>query len=133
MRVLQVLDKDARIVWPEIREYMAKAVKRVSHLYDVDDVLLEVEERKTILLVAEEDGKIYGAVTVRIGVFPKAKVASVSFLGGIEMKRWIDKIIKAIDVYAKECGCEYEDTVGRKGWIRTWRAKEMGTWAVRRL
>lgn len=133
MRVLQVLDKDARIVWPEIREYMGNAVKRVSHLYDVDDVLLEVEGRMAILLVAEEDGKIYGAATIKIVSYPKAKVASVGFLGGIEMKRWIGKIIRAIDIYAKENGCKYTDTIGRKGWIRTWAGKEKGTWIVREI
>jgi hypothetical protein len=133
VRILQVRAEDARIVWPEIKGYMEKTVKRVEHLYDVQDILAEVEERRTALLVAEEEGKIYGAATVRIATFPKAKVASADFVCGEKMQKWIRKMIKAIDIYAKENGCRYTDGVGRGGWIRVWGAKEMGTWVVREI
>lgn len=133
MRILQVRAEDVLIVWPEVRDYIGGAVKRVGHLYDVADVLKEIEGKIATLLVAEEGGKIYGAATVKIVAYPKAKVASVGFLGGVEMKRWIGKIIKAIDIYAKENGCKYTDTIGRKGWIKVWAGKEKGTWVVREI
>ena len=133
MRILQVRAEDARIVWPEIKGYMQKTVKRVEHLYDVEDILDEVEQCRTALLVAEEEGTIYGAATIRITPFPKAKVASVDFVCGTKMQKWIRKLIKAIDIYAKENGCKYTDAVGRDGWIRIWGADKKGTWVVREI
>ena len=133
MRILQVRAEDVRIVWPEIKGYMEKTVKRVEHLYDVEDILGEVEQRRTALLVAEEEGKIYGAATIRITPFPKAKVASVDFVCGTKMQKWIRKLIKAIDIYAKENGCQYTDAVGREGWIRIWGAEKKGSWVVREI
>ncbi len=133
MRILQVRAEDARIVWPEIKGYMEKTAKRVEHLYDVEDILAEVERGNSALLVAEEEGKIFGAATIRITKFPKAKVASVDFVCGIKMQKWIRKLIKAIDVYAKETGCKYTDAVGREGWIKVWGAEKKGTWVVREI
>lgn len=133
MRILQVRSEHAHIVWPEIKGYVEKAIKRVDHLYDALDILIEVQQKRTALLVAEEDGVIYGAATIRITPFPKAKVASVDFLGGVKMSRWIGKIIQAIDIYAKENDCKYTDMVGRRGWLRVWGGKEKGTWVVREI
>jgi hypothetical protein len=133
VRILQVRAEDARIVWPEIKGYMEKTVKRVEHLYDAENILEEVEQARTALLVAEEDGVVYGAATIRITSFPKAKVASVDFVCGTKMQTWIKKLIRAIDIYAKENGCKYTDAVGRDGWIKIWGADKKGTWVVREI
>jgi len=133
VRILQVRAEDVRIVWPEVRDYLNGAVQRVGHLYDVGDVLKEIESNIAALLVAEENGKIYGAATIKIVQYPKAKVATVGFLGGVKMRRWIGKIIKAIDIYGKENGCRYTDTIGRRGWIKVWAGKEKGIWVVREI
>ena len=42
------------------------------------------------------------------------------FGGGSQMRQWIKPLVKAVDDYARQTGCDHIASVGRKGWARAW-------------
>jgi hypothetical protein len=113
-------------VWHIAKPYLAKAAARTKKL-DVDQVadLCRAGDMTLWLIYFPEEfgpdgreGDFYGAVVTDIQDYKNGwRAARVLGLGGKQMKRWIH-LIKEIEQWASQWGCDAIEIVGRKGWGR---------------
>lgn len=70
-------------VWPHIAGFIAKALEHSGGDYTLDQVRLQLMHGHWALLVsADEEGKIYGAMTVSFMNYPNDRVAFITATGG---------------------------------------------------
>jgi hypothetical protein len=104
--------------WEQIEPYMEKAAKYTYGRYTCDDIYDSIKEHDYQLWVAFKDSKIKGAVVTNIGVYPKRKLLTMAFCGGVELKEWKDPMLKLLQKFAKDMGCDGIESTARLGWAK---------------
>ena len=66
--------------------------------------------------IAYDDAVFKGLVVTEIVTYPQRKLLSMHFCGGIELKEWKDPMLKLLQRYGKDMGCDGIESVGRPGW-----------------
>ena len=81
------------------------------------DMFREVIAGNLQLWVIQKGGQTMGACVTRLGVRPMRKVATVLYVGGVNMPDWLH-LLEQIEGWAKAVGATRMEVVGRKGWKR---------------
>lgn len=82
-----------------------------------DDVESDVLDGRALLWLAWIWPNIRGAAVTRIERTEKSKVCVIIACGGEGMTEWLH-VIKQIEDYARNEGCDCVRIFGRKGWLR---------------
>jgi len=69
-------------IWPDVEDMLAKALEHSSGEYNVDQLKVFLVQGLQTLIVAEEDGKIYGAATISFENYPNDRIAFMTAIGG---------------------------------------------------
>jgi len=70
-------------VWDEVEPLLARATELSMNECTTDQLkLMLVQEKQTLLVAVDEDGKLTGAMAVELVNFPNDRVAFLTFLGG---------------------------------------------------
>jgi len=126
------------VVWPDVEEYIGKAVSHSGPRYNLQSVyeLLKkryialsgprynlqsvyelLKKRYIALWVAmDEDHKIKAAITTRIFQYPEGRGLEMDWIGGDGMEEWLPPFQDALEKYALDNGCDFMAGQGRKGW-----------------
>jgi|TARA_R100000455_G_C6270907_1_gene126924 hypothetical protein len=109
-------DDHALIVWPQVADKLEKATKTTDGRFDKMSILDELLERRIQLWVVYEETAPVAAITTRILQYSQYKALSIDWVGGSQMKEWLDEVLKTLRSYAKDQGCKKLEGRGRTGW-----------------
>lgn len=104
--------------WKDVEEFLNKAAKYTHGRYEVDDIYDSLKEYDHQLWVAIDTGKIVGAVVTNVVHYPKRKYLVMSFCGGNNLKDWKDPMLKLLQRFAKDIGCDGIEATARQGWAK---------------
>ena len=69
-------------IWAQVESMLEKALEHSSGEYNVDQLKVFLVQGLQTLLVAEDDGKIYGAATISFENYPNDRIAFMTAIGG---------------------------------------------------
>lgn len=104
--------------WEQIEGYLEGAAKYTYGRYTVDDIKDCITDYDYNLWIAYEDNKIYGAVVTQFIHYPRCKMLSMQFCGGVELKRWKAPMLDILQRWARDNGCVAVEYTGRTGWVK---------------
>jgi hypothetical protein len=107
-------------VWPEVKDYIAAAVKQTDGRYHEDDVLNLLIEHNYLLWVAFTEEKMQGAVVTCFLDYPRKKALHVMFLGGVGAKKWKNETMRVLQDFARDSDCTVLETSGKFDWEDSW-------------
>ncbi len=105
-------------VWQDVAPLLQKAVDLAPGRYDVVDILTYVLQNEYQLWIGFTDEGIHSAGVTRIYDTPLARVFSILWLGGSNLKDWQDEALAVTRRFALDHGCTIREIVGREGWGR---------------
>jgi len=82
LTVHQVNPAFIHTIWPQVNYMLLRGLEHSQNEYGVDYLKMLIIQGQQILLVAEEDGKIYGAATVQFENYPNERIAFMTCIGG---------------------------------------------------
>ena len=115
--IYPILSHDAPAIWPEVSDYVTRALKLTLGQINADSVLERIKAQDMQLWVIAESA-ILGAMVTEILIYPNRKILRVVTLGGEGWDNWGSEIVETLDSYAKYVGATGIEFVGRKGWIK---------------
>lgn len=104
--------------WPQIASFMDKAAEYTFGRYTSDDIRNCLTDYDYQLWVAFNDNGIKGAVVTNFMTYPRIKVLSMTFCGGVELAEWKSPMLSLLRRFAKDTGCDRIEAVARKGWAK---------------
>ena len=114
MKVAPVNPSELDFIWEEVKTHLGKIEDdRIS----LDDVKWFIENGSYILVTAEENDEILGALLMHFRQYPNEWTAVVSHLAGVDMVKWFS-YLPYIESLARDYGCNSIEAMGRKGWER---------------
>lgn len=101
--------------WPEVEAFIAAGLEHQDD-YTLEQVKVYVMSGQWMLVVAVEDGQIYGAMTINLFNRPNDRVAFVTLVGG---KGIIDNdTFSQLSDIVRAFGATYVEVAGRPSVIR---------------
>lgn len=119
--ICEVPIADLGLVWPHVREHIARALKHdPCGGWLPDDVLTCLERDQAKLWVSwdDETKTIEAAMTTELLDYPRARVCRVWLIGGRNMKVWAPLFRDATETWARAAGAKCMLAGGREGWSR---------------
>jgi hypothetical protein len=104
--------------WESVGPFLDRAARYTYGRYTVDDIHAAIVDYDHDLWVAFEGGEIKGAVVTNFMNYPKRKVLSMTFCGGVELSKWKDPMLDLLRRYAKDMGCDGIEATARRGWAK---------------
>lgn len=102
--------------WDKIEPFAEKAAKYTYGRYTANNIYERVKDDNYQMWIAYDDAVFKGLVVTEIVTYPQRKLLSMHFCGGIELKEWKDPMLKLLQRYGKDMGCDGIESVGRPGW-----------------
>lgn len=103
-------------VWPQVAEYIAKALKYASGKYALEDIYMLVTHYNYPLWVAFNDDGVKGAVITRFIEYPRKKYLFLEFCGGQDGFSWKAPMLSVLRSWARDNGCDGIEGAGRDAW-----------------
>tara|TARA_R100000773_G_scaffold34054_1_gene29053 strand:- start:496 stop:912 length:417 start_codon:yes stop_codon:yes gene_type:complete len=118
--VSAVRPEDVETIWPQVKEYLKKALLTSSNKMSVEDVYAKTQNGTYGLWVIldEQTTDILACYTTRIIQYPNRRALAIDWLGGHRMKEWIGLMHETVSEFAKDHGCFYIEGYGRQAWGR---------------
>lgn len=116
-RLYGVLSHAIGTVWEEIKPLLIKTLEYADGKYNLDDIYTAIKSRDMQLWVVYDNKGILSFCVTQIIIYPRKKVLSMPFVGGVEMLRWLH-LTDIIKDFAREKGCDFAEGYARDGWIK---------------
>lgn len=104
--------------WHEIGPILQRAIDRSRGRSNNDDVLKALRNAEMQLWVARDEFELLGVWVTRLVKYPDTKVCEILFASGAAIQKWCDPGLNVIEEWARSCGCERVEIIGRQGWQR---------------
>ena len=118
MQVSMVPNEYVDKVWPDIKDYLAGAAEYTYGRYTVEDIYDCLKEYEYTLWIAFNEEGIKGAVVTNFIFYPKKKYLVMTFCGGKDFEQWKEPIIKLLQHWAYDNGCDGLEAAARFGWSK---------------
>ena len=118
MQVTMVPREHIDVCWEDIQEYLEGAAQYTHGRYTVDDIYDSIKDYDHTLWIAFDDGGIKGAVVTNFICYPKKKYLCMTFCGGVELENWKDPMLKLLQHWAYDNGCDGVEATARMGWTK---------------
>lgn len=107
-------------IWDRVKPHMDKAAEYTYGRYDVDDILDNIIQYDHNLWIIYEGDEIVAALVTYFKHYPKKKFLDIEFVGSITgaTAEWRTPMIKMLQHYAHDTGCDGIECSGRMGWGR---------------
>jgi hypothetical protein len=106
-------------IWPAVVPYMEQAAKHTYGRYISDDILTALKNYEHHLWIAYDgQGIIRGAVVTALKHYPRLLALDLAFLGGVEGMSWKDEMLRVLQCWAYDNGCDVVESSGRLGWSK---------------
>lgn len=105
-------------VWGYIENYLKQAVEHTGGRFFIEDIKANIPHRRQQLWIAyeEDEDKIYGAVISEVQDYPRLRVLSIAYAGGIEFHKWLPNLLESCQEFGKLHKCKSFEIYGRNGW-----------------
>jgi hypothetical protein len=103
-------------VWPSIEEYAKGAAMYTYGRFTSDDIKQGVLTKPQQLWVAFDNDEMYGMVVTEVSEYPQLKTLVMHFTGGKDLIKWKSSMLKLLQRFAKDHGCNVIESYGREGW-----------------
>lgn len=119
MNIIWVNKDEAEKVWPMVEPFLVSALKRWLPVYFSCDLLdmVKKDELQLWIIADNDEKKLYGASLTALRQYPRARMMEIFMLGGKEMRRWKEKYLDAMEMFANSQKCDFIQATGRRGWI----------------
>lgn len=104
--------------WPSVEEYLKGAAEYTHGRYEVQDILDAITDYDHTLWIAFDESGIKGAVVTNFANYPRKRYLVMSFCGGVELDKWKDPMLKLLQHWAHDNGCEGVEATARLGWAK---------------
>jgi hypothetical protein len=121
MQVSVVLPEHIELVWPNIEQYMSGAAQYTYNRFNTNDIKKDLINKPQQLWIAYDEEEVYGAVVTEIIVYPKMTTLMMHFTGGKKLPRWKQPMLKLLQRFAKDQGCNVIESYGRPGWEKVFK------------
>lgn len=121
MEVTVVLPEHHDAVWPLIHDYMKGAADYTYGRFTVEDIKNGIHNNPQQLWIAYEGEEVYGAVVTEIITYPQIKALVMHFTGGKDLPKWKTPMLKLLQTFGKEHGCNIIESYGRAGWAKVFK------------
>src|SRR5580765_2419944 len=111
--------------WPIISKFLRKATRRTG-CYEPVDLLGMAMRGQVGIWVCEVAGAVRAAIVTEIKQYPRKRILEVMFLGGSDLREWLEDAMDVLTAHAREAGCAHLATLGRPGWARVLGARRTG-------
>lgn len=74
-----------------------------------------------------------GVALSELDQFPSAMVCNVPWIGGKNMKAWLEMLVSTVEAWASDAGVRWLAGFGREGWIRAAGMEKVGYLLVKDL
>lgn len=109
--------------WDAALKFLQPAIATAEGKVDAYDIYSDCQQRISVLWLVVKDENLVAAVTTRIINYPQARKGyAIEYVGGRDMKNWIDLVLETLKPIAKQNGCTHFEAYGRSGW-RRWLGK----------
>ena len=110
-------------LWPHVREYIAKVLRREgSGRFETSDILaILLRGEAKLWVVWNKDTKTAdAAIVTEIVEYPRLRECRIWIVGGRPgtFKAWVYDTRDTLDEYARAQGCTFITGAMREGWIR---------------
>ena len=104
--------------WSKIEPFVQDAAEATEGRYTVNNLYEMAKEDGHHLWVAYDVPDFKGFVITTVNTYPQRKILSMSFCGGQEFASWKTPIIRTLQRFAKDVGCDSIEAYGRPGWSK---------------
>jgi hypothetical protein len=105
------------LVWSEIKPYLLETLEYADGKYNEQDIYDAIKANDMQLWVVYDNGKLLCYCITQIIIFPRKKILSIPFVGGIQMFRWLH-LLDLIKQFGREKGCDFAEGYAREGWTK---------------
>ena len=116
-RVALIFPEDIEVVWPHVKDHIARSSARAEGELTPDDFLEFLVTGQMHLWVAIENKAIIAAMVTQVIVYPQKRVLRIVAIGGEGMERWW-QFFPLLENFAVSLGCSSLEAWGRKGWTK---------------
>lgn len=117
MDITPLENNQVDFIWHRVKEYFEGAAEYTYGRFTANDIRTKLKASPTQQLwIAHEGEDIYGFVITQVSEYPQLKALVMHFTAGKELVKWKDKMLKALQEYAKNNGCDIIESFGRGGW-----------------
>jgi hypothetical protein len=103
-------------VWEKVAGYLERAAAETNGRYTGADILGLIFDYEYPLWIAFDEDDIKGAVVTCIVDYPRKKYLYLMFCGGVDGMEWKDQMLKVLQHWAFDSGCDGIEATGRLGW-----------------
>ena len=119
IQVSMVPKEHVDAVWKDVEGYLEGAAEYTYGRFEVEDIYDSITQYDSDLWIAfEDEGKIIGAVVTRFIDYPRKRFLSMDFTGGVQLKKWKQKMLELLQKWAYDNYCEGIESSGRPGWSK---------------
>jgi len=122
MQVSYIAPEYIEVVWSKIEEYLKGAADYTYGRFNVEDIKQGLYTKPQQLWIAyDEEENVYGAVVTEILIYPRMRTLVMHFTGGVELESWKPDMLKLLQRFAKDSGCDVIESYGRMGWSKVFK------------
>jgi hypothetical protein len=107
--------------WDKVEPFAEKAAEYTYGRYTTNNIYERAKDESYQMWVAYEDDIFKGVVITEVVTYPQRKLLSMHFCGGIQLKEWKSPMLKLLQLFARDMGCDGIESVGRPGWEKVFR------------
>ena len=104
--------------WDKVESHLAKAVEYTHGRYEIEDIFDALMDYDYNLWIAFDDEGVKGAVVTKFNVYPRRKYLDMVFTGGEHLAEWKEPMLKMLQAWAFDSGCDGIESTGRPGWAK---------------
>lgn len=104
--------------WPHTITLLQPAIATAEGKTSPRQIKADCENGEAMLWIVVDGRDIIAAVVTRVYRYSGKQGFAIEFVGGKQMKRWIDLVLNTLERVAKESGCTHFEAYGRRAWQR---------------
>lgn len=109
--------------WQAAVPLLRPAIERSTGYISEQMIYESIKENRSQLWLPHDEEGIHAAIVTSINILACGERAlNVDFIGGKDMKLWMDQFLETIDTWAAAKGCISIDGSGRTGWAKMLRS-----------
>ena len=105
-------------IWPAAVDMLKPAVATANGKVKIEDVREQILTGVLVLWMIWRENKPVAFYTTRIVEYPQRRAMAVDWVGGAEMRHWMNLALNEMEDHARNNGCEHLEGYGRPAWGR---------------
>ena len=118
--VMAIKSDDVESIWPSVRHYYEKIIAdnpEYATMQFIYDKL--IDGSYTLLSISHNDSLVMSMVCEVVICPTGQRILMIPHLSGIDMRQWIDELVKTLYLLAEDLQCEeVMISGGRMGWVK---------------